>query len=63
MVVKHLYRSKKNRVLAGVCGGIGEYFNVDPLIVRLLWVLATLLTVFVGVIIYLIAWLVIPESP
>ena len=34
---KRLYKSASNRVLCGVCGGIGEYFNVDPTIIRLLW--------------------------
>ena len=37
--MKRLYRSKKNRIIAGVCGGIAEYFNIDPTIVRLLWLL------------------------
>ena len=41
---KKLYRSRQNRMLGGICGGIGEYLNVDPTVVRLLWVLFT----FVG---------------
>ena len=56
---KRLYRSKSNKVIAGVCGGIGEYFNVDPVIVRLLWVLLVLGYGF-GILAYLIAWLIIP---
>jgi phage shock protein C len=39
MNTKRLYRSRKNRVLSGVCGGLGEYFSVDPVIIRLIWVL------------------------
>lgn len=57
-----LYRSKSNRILAGVCGGIGEYFNVDPTIVRLLWLLISI-TGGAGVIAYIIAWIIIPEEP
>ena len=57
-----LYRSKSNRILAGVCGGIGEYFNVDPTIVRLLGLLISI-TGGAGVIAYIIAWIIIPEEP
>ena len=39
METKRLYRSVKNKVICGVCGGIGEYFNVDPVIIRLIWVI------------------------
>jgi phage shock protein C len=61
--VKKLLRSKNNRKLAGVCGGIAEYLGADPTIVRLIWVVITLLTGIVpGIIAYLIAWLVIPEE-
>jgi len=59
---KKLYRSRKYRVLAGVCGGIGEYFNVDPNIFRFLWVLACFAG-GVGVIGYIIALIMIPEVP
>ncbi|RDE15370.1 MAG: PspC domain-containing protein [Candidatus Thorarchaeota archaeon] len=59
---KKLFRSKKNRVLAGVCGGIAEYLGVDPTIVRLLWVLFTLLY-GAGLLGYIIAILIIPEQP
>lgn len=57
-----LYRSKSNRILAGVCGGIGEYFKVDPTIVRLLWLLISI-TGGAGVIAYIIAWIIIPKEP
>jgi len=60
--VKKLYRSKTNRIIAGVCGGFGEYFNVDPTIVRLIWILFSL-ALGAGIITYIIAWLVIPEKP
>jgi phage shock protein C len=58
---KKLYRSKNNRIIAGVCSGLGEYFNVDPTIVRLIWIIFTLLY-GVGLLGYLIAWLLVPES-
>ena len=61
-VVKRVYRSKKNKILAGVCGGIAEYFDVDPVLVRLLLVLLVLMG-FAGIILYLVAWLLIPENP
>ena len=57
-----LYRSRNNRVIAGVAGGLGEYFNVDPVIVRLLFVLLG----FAGgngLLVYVIAWILIPERP
>jgi len=59
--VKKLYRSKTNRIIAGVCGGLGEYFNVDPTIVRLIWILFSL-ALGAGIITYIIAWLIIPEK-
>ncbi|MCX6770435.1 MAG: PspC domain-containing protein [Candidatus Micrarchaeota archaeon] len=60
--VKKLYRSKKNRMFAGVCGGIAEYFGIDPMLVRLLFVLAGFAG-SAGLIIYLVVWFMIPENP
>lgn len=61
--IKRLYRSKKDRMLSGVCGGIAEYFEIDSTLVRLLWILVTALTgVLPGVIAYIIAIIVIPEK-
>ena len=59
---KRLYRSRSDRKIAGVCGGIAEHFGWDPTLVRLGWVLLTLMGGS-GVLIYLILWLVMPESP
>ena len=59
---KRLYRSRSDRKIAGVCGGIAEHFGWDPTLVRLGWVLLTLLGGS-GVLIYLILWLVMPEAP
>jgi len=61
--VKRLYRSTENRVIAGVCGGIGEYLGVDPVIIRLVWILLTIFTAFFpGIIAYILAWLIMPEK-
>ncbi|MPN24263.1 hypothetical protein SDC9_171658 [bioreactor metagenome] len=59
--MKKLYRSKRSRIIFGVCGGIGEYLDVDPTLVRLLWVLLSLHGI--GIIAYVIAWIIIPEEP
>ncbi|HHX13365.1 MAG TPA: PspC domain-containing protein [Clostridiales bacterium] len=59
---KRLYRSDENKVLGGVCGGIGEYFAVDPVMIRLLWVILTMMG-GAGILAYIIAVLVIPKSP
>ena len=59
---KKLYRSKKNRMIAGICGGIGEYFGIDPTLVRVLWVLLTLVSMgILGILAYIIMWIIIPE--
>jgi phage shock protein C len=60
---KRLFRSKKDRVFGGVCGGIGKFIGVDPVIIRLIW---AFLLVFggVGLILYLFSWIIIPnETP
>ena len=59
METKRIYRSDSNRVLAGVCGGVGEYFNIDPIIVRIVWVVFTFMG-GAGILGYLVAWVVIP---
>lgn len=58
---KKLFKSRTNRVICGVCGGVGEYFNVDPTIIRLLAVLLGCTTS--GIIIYLVAAVIMPEEP
>ncbi len=62
--MKVLYLSRANRKLAGVCGGIGEYFDVDPTLVRLVWILATLFTGLIpGTVAYGLFWAVVPYPP
>ncbi len=60
---KRLYRSRTNRMLAGVAGGIAEYFGWDPTLVRLGVVVALIFGHVVTFILYLAAWLIIPEQP
>jgi phage shock protein PspC (stress-responsive transcriptional regulator) len=60
---KKLYRSKKDRIIAGVCGGIAEYSNVDSTLIRFLWALITIFSMGFGLIAYLIAIITIPEKP
>lgn len=58
---KRLYRSRTNRTVAGVCAGIADYFGWDPTLVRIAWILLTLLGGS-GILIYVILWLVVPET-
>ncbi|MGC9363341.1 MAG: PspC domain-containing protein [Fidelibacterota bacterium] len=61
--MKRIYRSKTDVKLAGICGGLGEMFNIDPTIIRLLMIFATIATgVAPLVITYLIGWVIIPEG-
>ncbi len=58
---KKLYRSTKNSMIGGVCGGLGEYFNIDSTIVRLLAVLLIFAN-GIGVLLYIIAWIIVPRA-
>lgn len=59
---KRLYKSNKNKMLAGVCGGIAEYFNLDPTLIRLGWIVFSALGGS-GILAYIIAAIVIPQNP
>jgi len=59
---KKLYRSSRDRYIAGVCGGIAEYFNVDPTLVRLAAALLSLASIGTGIVAYIIAALIIPDE-
>ena len=62
-MAKKLYRSSKQRMIAGICGGLAEYFDMDVNIMRLLFVAVSLLSVlFPMVIFYIIAWIIVPEE-
>lgn len=60
---RRLYRSRKERMIAGVAGGLAEYFEVDPTIIRLVWALLLIPGGLPGLLSYLICWIVIPEEP
>ena len=60
-MVRKLFRSKTDRIIAGVCGGIAEYLQIDSTIVRLLWLIASSIYGS-GIAIYFIAWMAIPEE-
>ena len=59
---KRLYRSTKEKMIGGVCGGIAEYFDIDPVLVRILFVVATFAGGS-GILAYIICWIIIPERP
>jgi phage shock protein PspC (stress-responsive transcriptional regulator) len=60
---KKLYRSRSQKMIAGVCGGLAEYFEIDVSVVRILWVIGTLLSAGVGILIYVAMFFLFPESP
>lgn len=62
MAEKKLYRSRTDRVLGGVCAGVGKYFDIDPVIIRLIWA-ASVLAAGTGFFLYIVAWIIIPEEP
>ena len=59
---KRLYRSRKDRMIAGVCGGLGQYFEMDPVWVRLLFILF-FIGLGTGFLAYLIMWIIVPNAP
>lgn len=59
--VKRIYRSRDDKVVAGVCGGLGKYLGLDPVLIRVLW-LGTFLIYCTGLVLYIIAALIIPEE-
>ena len=60
---KKLYRSTMDKKMAGICGGLGEYLNVDPTVMRILFVAGFFLTGSLMFWSYLVMWIVIPETP
>lgn len=60
---KRLYRSTENRMIAGVCGGLAEYFQIDPVIVRLVALLLLLPGGAPGLLPYIILWALVPKNP
>ena len=61
MEPKRLFRSRKDRIIGGVCGGLGNYLNVDPVLVRVVWAIL-FFAAGVGLLAYILAWIIIPEE-
>ncbi len=61
--MRKLYLSDTNKKIAGVCGGVGEFFNVDPTIVRVLYIIFVVLSFGLAIFAYLAMWAVIPRRP
>jgi len=61
--MKQLVSPQKGRMIAGVCAGIGNHVDIDPTVIRLIWVVLTLFSLGTGIIVYLAAWILIPEEP
>lgn len=61
--MKKLYLSNTDRKIGGVCGGLGEYFKKDPTLFRIIFIVITLLSFGLGILIYLGMWAVIPREP
>jgi len=59
---RKLYRSKVDRKIAGICGGLGEYVNIDPTVMRILFIAGLFLTGTLMFWIYLVMWIVIPDA-
>jgi phage shock protein C len=59
---RRLYRDRRDRMIGGVCGGLGKYFSIDPTVLRILFVLGVLLAGH-GLLIYLILLVLVPEEP
>lgn len=63
-MARPLYLSRRHRKIAGVCGGIAEWLGWDPTVVRVLYLLVSILSAaFPGILVYLILWLVVPRAP
>jgi len=60
--IKRIYRDPQNKMIGGVCTGLGNYFNVDYSVIRIIWLLLFLFG-GIGLIAYIIAWIIIPEKP
>ncbi len=61
--MKKLYLSDTNKKLGGVCGGLGEYFEIDPTIVRIAFIFFTLISFGLGILAYILIWIIIPRKP
>ena len=63
MLMNRLYRNRIDRMLGGVCGGLGSYFGIDPTIVRLIFVISAILTGGLVLLLYVLIWAIVPAAP
>jgi phage shock protein PspC (stress-responsive transcriptional regulator) len=61
--IKKLHRSKTDRMIAGICGGLGEMYSIDPTLIRLIVALIGLFTAGTAILVYVLGWIIIPEAP
>ena len=61
--MKKLYLSDTDRKIGGVCGGLGEYFDKDPTLIRIIFILLALLSFGLGIIAYILIWIIVPRRP
>ncbi|PKL60007.1 MAG: hypothetical protein CVV33_04895 [Methanomicrobiales archaeon HGW-Methanomicrobiales-4] len=62
MEPKRIFRSRNDKLLAGICGGLGKYLDIDPVFIRILFIILVL-SVGSGILIYILAWILIPLEP
>jgi phage shock protein PspC (stress-responsive transcriptional regulator) len=60
--MKRWHRSKSERIIGGVCGGLGLYLDADPTVIRLVWVVLTCVSLGIGIVAYIVAWIIVPEE-
>jgi phage shock protein C len=60
---RRLYRSRRDSILGGVAGGVADYFDMDPSIVRIIWAVLALVTGGIFLVLYIVMWIVVPEGP
>ncbi|MBN1160076.1 MAG: PspC domain-containing protein [Candidatus Diapherotrites archaeon] len=63
MTNKRLYRNQNDTILGGVASGMAEYFDTDPTLIRILWVIFGLVSLGTAIILYLAMWIIVPEKP
>jgi len=61
--IKKLHRSRTDRMIAGICGGLGEMYSIDPTLIRLIVALIGLFTAGTAILVYVLGWIIIPEAP
>jgi phage shock protein C len=62
-VTERLYRSRDDRMLAGVAGGVADYFDIDPSLIRIIWAVLAILTGGIALVVYIVMAIVVPEAP